>query len=327
MTCVTQVVSAGPSELSRAAEVIRAGGLVAFPTETVYGLGANAFDAAAVARVFEAKGRPATNPVIVHVSKVEQVDDIASGLPAIARRLAERFWPGPLTLVLPRGPRIPDIVAAGGPTVAVRLPAHPVARALLDASGVPLAGPSANRSTCLSPTRAEHVLRGLSGRIDMVIDAGPCPGGIESTVIDVTTSPPTLLRPGLLPLATIQEVVGDVTSRPTVASPVARSPGQMTRHYSPLTPIEFAPDDGRRRVVELIDQGLRVGWLAFEGSQIAGLSSAAIESMPDEPASYAARMYDALHRLDLAGVDRIVVALPPEGDAWLAIHDRLGRMG
>ncbi len=185
-----------PERIARAAEVLRRGGLVAFPTETVYGLGANALDPNAVAGIFHAKGRPANNPVIVHVAEARDVLRVVADWPEIAERLAQRFWPGPLTLVLPKRAGVPDVVTAGGPTVAVRVPAHPVALALLRAVGVPIAAPSANRSTQLSPTRAEHVQRGLDGLIDLILDGGPTTGGLESTVLDVTTTPPRLLRPG-----------------------------------------------------------------------------------------------------------------------------------
>ncbi len=181
-----------------ATSVLRSGGLVAFPTETVYGLGANALDAAAVARIFAVKGRPANNPVIVHVAAVDDVAAVATEWPEVAAHLAARFWPGPLTLVLPRRSEVPDIVTAGGPTVAVRLPAHPVAQAVIRAAETPLAAPSANRSTHLSPTQAAHVLQELEGQIDLVLDAGPTPGGLESTVLDLTSTPPRLLRPGLI---------------------------------------------------------------------------------------------------------------------------------
>ena len=176
--------------------MLRRGGLVAFPTETVYGLGANALDAEAVRHIFAAKGRPATNPVIVHVAEIARVREVVADWPPLAERLAGRFWPGPLTLVLPRHPALPALVTAGGPTVAVRVPLHPVALALLRAAVVPVAAPSANRSTRLSPTRAEHVLAGLAGRIDLLLDGGPASGGLESTVLDVTTVPPRLLRRG-----------------------------------------------------------------------------------------------------------------------------------
>lgn len=321
----TAVLPASRDAIVRAAAVIRAGGLVAFPTETVYGLGANALDAAAVGQIFQAKGRPATNPVIVHIAQRSDLDGLVADVPKIADRLSTRFWPGPLTLVLPRGTAVPDIVTAGGSTVAVRVPAHPVAQELLRACELPLAAPSANRSMCLSPTRAEHVLRGLDARIDLILDGGPCSGGLESTVLDVTTDPPTLLRPGLIGLGDLEAVVGPIAKQRS-HSDVARSPGMMSRHYAPQTPIDFTADDGQERVAELLRQGLRVGWLTCGPAPGSNDSHRVMETLPNDPAGYAARLYDALHRLDAAGVNRIVLALPPEDDRWLAVHDRLSRM-
>jgi L-threonylcarbamoyladenylate synthase len=313
-----------PERIARAAAVLRAGGLVAFPTETVYGLGANALDAAAVQRIFAAKGRPANNPIIVHVAGTAEVGQVAAEWPGQAARLAERFWPGPLTLVLPRKAAVPDAVTAGGPTVAVRMPAHPVALALLRAAGVPVAAPSANRSSQLSPTRAAHVLRDLEGCIDLVLDGGPCPGGIESTVLALAPAP-RLLRPGLVGLAELEEVLG------TVLPPAARaeggalpSPGMLPRHYAPRTPLECAADGGRDRVAELCRQGQRVGWLTH-GQAVDVPPGAAVRDLPAEPGGYAAGLYAALHDLDAAGLDRIVVVLPPDTAGWQAIRDRLRR--
>src|SRR5262249_4015308 len=244
------------------------GGLVAFPTETVYGLGASALDAVAVGRIFAAKGRPANNPVIVHVACAEEAQALAAVWPESAARLAARFWPGPLTLVLPRCAIVPAVVTAGGPTVAIRVPAHPVALALLAEARIPIAAPSANRSTSLSPTRAEHVLRGLDGRIEMILDGGPTAGGLESTVLDVTTEPPRLLRPGLITPGQIEAEVGAV-ARPRLPRSVsergapaskepARSPGLSRRHYAPTTPLECVAEDGSTRVAELLLDGQRV---------------------------------------------------------------------
>lgn len=305
--------------LARAAECLRAGRIVAFPTETVYGLGASALDAAAVRRVFAAKGRPATNPLIVHVAGVDEARRVVADWPAVAQSLAERFWPGPLTLVLPRGPAVVDEVTAGGTTVAVRSPAHPVAQALLRACGLPLAAPSANRSTEVSPTTAQHVLQSLGDRVDMVIDGGPCPGGIESTVVDITCDPPRLLRPGLVTVTMLEAVVGRVrvVDKPT-AGP-ARSPGMMERHYAPRTPLELAGTD---RVVELLRQQQRVAWVTHTGVDIAGTE---VRRLPSDAAGYAARLYAALHDLDATGVAAIVVEPPPAGDDWLAVRDRLQR--
>jgi L-threonylcarbamoyladenylate synthase len=314
-----------PAALRRAAEVIRAGGLVAFPTETVYGLGANALDAAAVARIFAAKGRPATNPVIVHVADADQVRDVAAQWPAAAARLAARFWPGPLTLVVPRRPEVPDVVTAGGPTVALRCPAHVVARELIWEAGVPVAAPSANRSTELSPTRAEHVLKGLDARIDLILDAGPCPRGIESTVADVTGGAVRVLRPGPITAAMLEEVVGRVeaASRDREAGGVARSPGQMTKHYSPRAPLVLATTNEAAFAIgqELSREERSWGWLSF-GEQDEPFPAI---PLPADPERYAARLYDELHRFDQVDIDRIVVTLPPDTPEWTAVRDRLTR--
>jgi L-threonylcarbamoyladenylate synthase len=330
----TEVIPVNPEApaaeaISRAAEVLRRGGLVAFPTETVYGLGAAALDPDAVARVFEAKGRPATNPLIVHVTGAEEARALTTSWPEAAARLAARFWPGPLTLVLPRSARVPDLVTAGGPTVAVRVPAHPVALALLRAAALPVAAPSANRSTGLSPTLAEHVLRGLGGRIDLILDGGPTAGGLESTVLDVTTDPPRLLRPGLVTPAEIEAEIGPILrpgqQRADHAGPPPRSPGLLRRHYAPGTPLECVSEDGGKRVEELLLGGLRVGWVTFGPAQRDQRPGLVMIALPREPAAYRAGLYAALHALDASGVDRIVVTLPPQTEEWLAVHDRLRR--
>jgi L-threonylcarbamoyladenylate synthase len=312
--------------IAEAAAILRTGGLVAFPTETVYGLGANALDAAAVAGIYTAKGRPSHNPLIVHVADVADAVQLAGSWSKAAEQLARRFWPGPLTLVVPTSPRIPDLVTAGGATVALRVPKFDVALALLRAAGLPLAAPSANRSAGLSPTRAEHVLHSLGGRIPLILDAGPTPGGLESTVLDVTTTPPRLLRPGLVTPAQLEAVVGPVAryDGPQPGQP-ARSPGLLARHYAPRAVLECASDDGAARVRQLVRFGVRVGWLTFGEHQNRHDPGAVTLTMPPEPALYAAQFYAALHTLDLAGVKRIVVALPPATDDWLAVHDRLRR--
>ncbi len=318
-----------PDALHRAAQVLRRGGLVAFPTETVYGLGANALDGAAVARIFAAKGRPASNPVIVHVADIAEVAAVAAAWPDEARRLAGRFWPGPLTLVLPRGPAVPDVVTAGGPTVAVRLPAHPVARQLIAAAGVPLAAPSANRSSHLSPTRAEHVLRDLDGRIDLILDGGPTTGGIESTVLDLTSRPARLLRPGLVPPDAIEAVIGPISRALPAAAPAAAalpSPGMLPRHYAPRTPLECIEGPAQPRLEELSRAGLRIAWLTHDPAGVPPLPSGVVVApLPADPAGYAAQLYAVLHALDDGRFDRIVATLPPEGDDWLGIRDRLRR--
>ncbi len=315
-----------PECIARAAEVLRSGGLVAFPTETVYGLGANALDGTAVGRIFAAKGRPPNNPLIVHVVDAGGAEAVAAAWPPTAAILAARFWPGPLTLVLPRRPKVPDAVTAGGSTVAVRVPAHPVARALLQASGLSLAAPSANRSTRLSPTRAEHVLNDLDGRIDLILDAGPTPGGIESTVLDLTTDPPRLLRPGLVSPEQLQAVIGPILlAAPRAASPDAPlpSPGLLERHYAPRTPLECI-SSARQRVEQLMGEGQRVGWLAL-GDGGPPPPRVIIRVLPRDPAGYAAVLYAALHELDALGLDRIIADLPPDTPEWLAVRDRLRR--
>ncbi|MFO0808183.1 MAG: L-threonylcarbamoyladenylate synthase [Gemmataceae bacterium] len=316
MAAILTVVDATTTAIAEAAAVLRRGGLVAFPTETVYGLGANALDADAVARIFARKGRPATNPVIVHVADAARVASVAADWPDVAARLADAFWPGPLTLVLRKRPEVPDVVTAGGPTVAVRVPNHPVALALLRAADVPLAAPSANRSTQLSPTRAEHVPAGLA---DLVLDGGPCAGGIESTVLDVTTPTPRLLRPGLVTVAMLEAVVGSVEVVAPTGDGVARSPGQMERHYAPRAVLELAD---RHRAMALARAGQLVGWVTYTSNDVAG---AVVRHLSSDPTGYAAGLYAALHELDAAGVEAILVEPPPQGEEWRAVRDRLRR--
>jgi L-threonylcarbamoyladenylate synthase len=332
--------------IGRAGAILRGGGLAAFPTETVYGLGANALDPQAVAGIYLAKGRPGNNPLIVHVADVEAAQRLVTEWPERAALLAARFWPGPLTLVLPRQPALPDTVTGGGPTVGIRIPAHPVAHALLLAAGVPVAAPSANRSNHLSPTRAAHVYADLNGRIDMILDGGQTSGGLESTVLDLTARRPVLLRPGLIAPAEIEAVIGPI-KRPNAApsadpSAVLPAPGMLARHYAPRAPLEVARD-GAGRVTDLMMQGERVGWLTtlpeqsiqrqvlpqlWEQRRAEAATASPLPiviTMPTEPGRYAAELYASLHALDAAGVTRIVVDRPPELEAWLAIRDRLRR--
>jgi L-threonylcarbamoyladenylate synthase len=314
--------------IAKAARVLRGGGLVAFPTETVYGLGANALDATAVARIFAAKGRPANNPLIVHVADSGAARQVTTDWPASAELLAERFWPGPLTLVLPKRETVPDGVTAKGPTVAVRVPAHPVALALLRAAGVPIAAPSANRSSELSPTRAEHVLRGLDGRIDLLLDAGPTAGGIESTVLDLTAPPPLLLRPGLVSIAELEAVLGPLNRfKPTSGEETQAlpSPGMLPRHYAPRTPLECVEATDTGGIAAFTTEGRRIGWVTFNDHDGAKRPGVLLRVLPADPAGYSARLYAALHELDAAGLDRILVTLPPETEEWLAVRDRLRR--
>lgn len=297
-------------ELERAAELIRAGRLVAFPTETVYGLGANALDAAAVQRIYEAKGRPPTSPLIVHVDTVEMARTVVAAWPPEADQLAHRFWPGPLTLVLPKQPHIPDCVTAGLPTVGVRIPAHRLALELIRAAGVPIAAPSANRYTELSPTTAEHVRAGLGDRVDLILDGGPTHVGIESTVLSLVAAP-TLLRPGMVSRAEIEALIGPIAiAGGAVEKEAHPSPGMQERHYQPRTPLYI----GRKPVG-------RSAYLWHSADLPAGLNV----RMPAEPAAYAASLYDILHRLDREQLDFISVEPVPPAPEWDGIRDRLKR--
>jgi L-threonylcarbamoyladenylate synthase len=316
--------------LDRAAAILRRGGLVAIPTETVYGLAADALDAEAVAGIFRAKGRPASNPLIVHVADAAMASGLAAAWPAAAAAIAARLWPGPVTVVVPRGPRVPDAVTAGGPTVALRCPDHRLARRLIQLAGVPLAAPSANRSEAVSPTTAQHVLDGLGDKVELILDGGPCGRGIESTVVDCTTDPPRILRPGPLDRGTLEAVVGGpLAGPPTDDAAAARSPGQRPRHYAPRAPLELAAD-AAARAASLLEAGHRVGLVTSATADPATRALAArrelvVVPMPDDPAAYARVLYATLHGLDQRAVDRIVVAAPPDTEAWRAIHDRLRR--
>jgi len=318
--------------LDRAIAVLRRGGLVALPTETVYGLAADALDEEAVAGIYRAKGRPAGNPLIVHVDGLPMARSLAGGWTDAAERIARDFWPGPVTVVVPRGPRIPDIVTAGGPTVALRCPAHRLARRLIARAGFPLAAPSANRSEAVSPTTAQHVLAGLGDRIDLILDAGPCDRGIESTVVDCTASPPHILRPGPLSRARLEEVLGgpvEWSPAAAVAAGATRSPGQQARHYCPRTPVEM-PAEPAAAVAAHLAAGRRLGWLTLRADdpdvrRLAASRDLIVVPMPAEPEGYAIRLYATLHALDERGLDRIVIDPPPPTDEWSAVRDRLVR--
>jgi L-threonylcarbamoyladenylate synthase len=311
--------------IALAAEILVNGGLVAFPTETVYGLGADALNPNAVSSIFAAKGRPANNPVIVHIFEESQARALVKIWPEQAVQLANHFWPGPLTIVLPRSSAVPDIVTAGGATVAIRIPAHPVALALLRAAKVPIAAPSANRSSYLSPTRPEHVLDGLEGRIDLLLDAGPTSGGIESTVVDLTRSPSRLLRPGLISLSELELTLGLITFPIAQTKEPLRSPGLLKRHYAPRALLECLEDSTWNHVQDYLKAGHRVGWLAFGQPPSPMPARLQCVQMPVDPASYGARLYSSLYLLDKSSVERILVDLPPDTPEWAAIRDRLRR--
>lgn len=336
-----------PRVIAAAAARLRAGGLVAFPTETVYGLGAHALDRSAVRRVFEAKGRPSSDPLIVHVASLAQVRHLTADLPDTARILAARFWPGPLTLVLKRSSAVPDEVTAGLDTVAVRVPAHPVARALIEAAGVPIAAPSANLFSRPSPTRAAHVLHDLDGRIDAVLDAGATQVGVESTVVDLAHGAPTILRPGAITIEMLRELLPDVTVAASAAGVGAGmpSPGMLEKHYSPRAPLTLY--EGAAAAAELIrdaataaQAGRRIGLLLAsddpggpEGPKLAAGDRMALERAHIEYvgssrdlAAVASRLYASLRALDALGLDAIY-ARGFDGDDGLAvaIEDRLRR--
>jgi L-threonylcarbamoyladenylate synthase len=289
--------------ISEAAQRIRAGGVVAFPTETVYGLGANAFDAAAVQRVFDLKGRPASSPLIVHVSSIQMAREVVAEWPPLAADLARRWWPGPLTMVLPKQSAIPDLVTAGLPTVGVRVPSHPVALALIEKAGVPIAAPSANRFAGLSPTTAEHVRAIFGDRVE-VLDGGPAEVGIESTVVAIHQEKLILLRPGMISLGDIEHA----GAAPDSAHP---APGMHARHYSPRTPL----------LLTAAPPGPEGAWVWYRTPAPAARSVA----MPGDAAAYAARLYGVLHELDAGHWPWIAVEPPPATAEWAAIRDRLQR--
>ncbi len=327
-----------PAVMAEAARVLISGGLVAFPTETVYGLGASALDAVAVGRIFAAKERPATDPVIVHLNGPDELGQVCPATPDSLAALAKAFWPGPLTLIVPRGPAVPDAVSAGGDTVGVRVPAHPVARALLHAASVPVAAPSANRFSRPSPTRAEHVLADLDGRIDLILDGGPTSVGVESSIVDLTRRPPRLLRPGGISLEALRALLPDlvVVERFTAEAEAAESPGQFLKHYAPRTPLLAVDGPAEAAVLALMQiarraaaEGRRVGVLVFD-EDAAVLSNAPVVlclSLGPETdlRVAAARLYEALRDLDAARVDQLLVRLPGPDGLGLALRDRLTR--
>lgn len=316
---MTARVTSDPGE---AARVLRDGGLVAFPTETVYGLGADALNAQAVARVFEVKGRPAFDPLIVHVARRDQIGRVASGFPAIAARLAERFWPGPLTLVVPKTPAVPDLVTAGLPTVGVRIPDHSLALEMLADAGCPVAAPSANLFGRTSPTTAGHVLEQLGDRIDLILDGGPCRVGLESTVLQLTETQPSVLRFGGVPIESLEQVIGPVRIAADDAEEAAphASPGRLTQHYAPACEMLLVEDWSRA------PSGPEVGVLAFSSPPL-NEHYAAVEvlSQTGDLREAAANLFAAMRRLDKSGARLVVCELAPERDLGRAINDRLRR--
>jgi L-threonylcarbamoyladenylate synthase len=335
----TRVVAADAAGLEAAAALLRAGRLVAFPTETVYGLGANALDAEAVAGIFRAKGRPADDPLIVHLAGSEDLPRVARTIPPLAWRLAQAFWPGPLSLVLRKATEVPLNVTAGLDTVAVRLPAHPVAQALIRAAGVPVAAPSANLFSRPSPTRAEHVLEDLGSRIDLVLDGGPAEVGLESTIVDLSGSEPRLLRPGGLSAEAIEAVIGQALLPPPDRGQQARpqpAPGLLDLHYAPRTPLTLIvgpPPAARPKLAaELrvaLARGDRVGLLALEEDRDWLPTGAVVEVVGSwgDPDRTARRLFETLRGLDRRGLDLLLARelADPASGLGRALADRLRR--
>lgn len=328
-----------PAVVEQAAAVLRRGGLVAFPTETVYGLGANALDSDAVGAIYAAKGRPAWNPVIAHVPDVTAARALTRRWPPAADLLATAFWPGPLTVVLPKAAHVPDVATAGLDAVAVRIPAHPVALALLRAAGVPIAAPSANRFTQVSPTTAQHVQASLGDRVGLILDGGPCSVGIESTVVDLTGPDAVILRPGMISAADLERALrgSGVTVRTATAAVshdappttvnAQRSPGMADRHYAPRADVWLFDAEQQSEIdAALADRAEETGTVtALLRTTTLSLPDHASVRMPDDPASYARALYAALHTADAAGVSLIVIERPPADDEWAGLRDRLIR--
>jgi L-threonylcarbamoyladenylate synthase len=318
---MTDFVTATTESLRHAAQILRQGGLVAFPTETVYGLGADAEIPAAVARVFAAKGRPADHPLIVHLAGAEELDRWARDVPAAAYDLAAAFWPGPLTLILKRSSRASDLVTGGLDTVGLRVPSHPIAQELLQAFGGAIAAPSANRFGRVSPTTAQHVLSELEGRIDLILDGGPCQVGLESTIVDLSRGQPVVLRPGGITTERLTEVLGSLGTLPAATAP--RVSGALDSHYAPRTRLILVPEANLAQQAEV---------LASTGKRVVVLSAdhslplpAAVERIkwPAEQSSLASALYASLRAIDALDVDVALASLPAEQGLGQAIADRL----
>jgi L-threonylcarbamoyladenylate synthase len=315
------------ASLRRAAEMLRSGRLVAFPTETVYGLGAHALDETAVRRIYEAKGRPSINPLIVHVANVEAARALSKGWSESAEALAAAFWPGPITLVVRKRAIVPELVTAGRDTVGLRVPSHPVALELLEEASLPIAAPSANLSNQVSPTTAQHVVRGLGARVDFVLDGGATSVGIESTVVDVTGTVPRVLRPGMISRDDIAKVAGDAeVASGGAGDDVPRSPGLVGRHYAPRAVVRLFTHETRD--IAMRDARLALGQLRKVGAMTFSalpIELSEIHRMPGDPGAYARALYATLHALDASGCEVIFVERPPPNAQWAGITDRLER--
>ena len=308
--------------MQRAAEILRSGGLVVFPTETVYGLGADAENPAAVARIFAAKGRPADHPLIVHMARRDHLSQWSRDIPPAAFVLARRYWPGPLTLILHRACRVPDRVTGGQDTVGLRVPDHPLALMLLEAFSGGIAAPSANRFGQVSPTTVAHVREELGDAMDFILDGGPCRVGIESTILDLSGQQPRLLRPGAITLAEIEAVL----EQPVIpqGNDALRAPGMLRSHYAPRTPLYLVPTGHlKAEICRRLRQGQRVGVLAMPATQLP--ESCLRHHMPPHPAGWARELYAQLRALDQQGLDGLLIEAPPSGADWQAVSDRLAR--
>jgi L-threonylcarbamoyladenylate synthase len=316
-------------DIEKAVDILRRGDVVAFPTETVYGLGANALDAVAVARIFEIKGRPRFDPLIVHAADTAAAEALVTEFPPEARKLAEAFWPGPLTLVLPKRDCICDIVTAGLPTVAVRVPDHPLALKLLRAVGLPLAAPSANPFGRISPTSAEHVREQLGDQVPLILDGGPCRVGLESTIVSLASARPALLRPGGLPAEEIERLIGPLERvSPLAPTDHPQAPGMLARHYAPRTPLVMVDDLAGARRFAAERAGRRLGLLAMDNpreGEASGFEMVEVLAAGGDMRRAAAGLFAAMHRLDGAGLDLIVAQSAPAHGLGLAINDRLTR--
>jgi L-threonylcarbamoyladenylate synthase len=311
-------------DIARAAVILRSGGVVVFPTETVYGLGADALNPRAVARVFAIKRRPPDHPLIVHLPDVSYLKDWACDIPRAAYRLAEKFWPGPLTLILKRAAIVPDSVTGGQDSVGLRVPGHPVALALLEKFGGAVAAPSANRFGHVSPTRAEHVREELGSEVDMILDGGPCQVGLESTIVSLLDARPLILRPGAISRSMLAEALGEEIETGTAEKITLRAPGMLASHYAPRTPLHKVPAAQLyERAFALVTQGQRVGVLTRqEGAHKPGLY---YYLLPDDPKDYAHELYDTLRKADARRLDMLLIEEPPQDEAWLAVRDRVTR--
>ena len=314
----------------RAAELLRAGEVVALPTETVYGLAANALDEKAVAKIFQIKGRPAHNPIIVHVAGNEMARTCVQDFPELAEKFSKSFWPGPLTLVVPRAKNIPDIVTAGGATVGVRWPSHPFMQAVIRECGFPLAAPSANLSNQISPTNAAHVRAQLGGKISLIVDGGQSQVGIESTVLDLTVSPPRVLRPGMIHAESLAAVCGEVTSDgwQVTGEEALRSPGMLQKHYSPKAKLTVATwEDDAALTAQIGNWKLEIENVhVIAHTKIpGGFAPENVSVIPHDAEAFARALYAELHRCDAAGARLLVVEAPPDAPEWSGIADRLRR--